>query len=347
MAKNIYNDLVSELKDINPFAEILNQDSVFEIKDYISTGSLILNAVISGDCNKGVPAGRITTLCGLSGTGKSLIAGLIAANAQRKDYDVIWFDSEFASDKTTFEKLGVDASKMIKIPVATIEQFKIQIFKIVELYETKYAGRKVCIVLDSLGNLASQKDLDDATEGKNAADMGLRGKMIRSVFRILTDKIGKLKIPVILINHTYLNPGNPYAPETMSGGEGPRFISHIILHLKNSKVKDEDKNITGTLLKVTTTKNRLIPPFKTAQILLDFNKGIDKYHGFLDIAVELGIVKKEGKRFKTIKDETLRWEKDMSDAKVWEPIIEEVNKAYSESNTYSSLNVSSEEMKGL
>lgn len=347
MAKNDLASLVKELKEVNAFAEILENDTTSEIKEWISTGSAALNAIISGDCNKGIPAGRVTTFCGLSGTGKSLVAGLISGNAQKKGYDIIWFDSEFASDKITLERLGIDASNLVKIPIATLEEFKTQVFKIISLYETKFTDRKALIVLDSLGNLASQKELDDTVEGKNAADMGLKSKTIRSIFRILTDKIGKLGIPMVCVNHTYANPGNPYAGETMSGGGGPLYISHIVASLKKTSVKDADKVVTGTILKATTIKNRVVPPFKTAEILLDFNSGMDPYYGLFDFALELGIIIKEGKRFKTIKDETLRWEKDMFSDEVWLPIIDDVNNAIKGSNKYSSLTLDDAALKEL
>lgn len=346
MAKSDIANFLKEIQSVNPFAEILENETLSEIKDYISTGSLILNAIISGNCFKGVPAGRVTTFSGLSGVGKTLLAATTVAEAQKKGYVAVWFDSEFASDKETLTRLGVDPKRCIKLPVASIEEFKNQAFKILGAFEARIEkGEKLIMVLDSLGNLASQKEIDDITEGKNAADMGLKAKIIRSIFRLLIDRIGKLAVPLIVINHTYANPGNPYAGETMGGGEGIKYISHIVVNLKNSKVKDSTNEIIGTVLKPTTVKNRLVPPFKTGEILLNFDTGMDKYYGLLDIAIELGIVIKEGKRYKTIKDDTLRWEKNMYTDGVWEPIIDIVNEAFSSTNQYSSINLSNEEIE--
>lgn len=320
------NDFLKELKKINPYAEIIEDDTLSNINEFISTGSLLLNSIISGDFNKGIPAGRITTLGGLSGVGKSLIAASTAANAQKLGYDVIYFDSEFAGDKDFMERLGVDISKLIKIPIATLEEFKNQCFKIIDVYNEKYKDtKKIMIVMDSLGNLASEKELNDATEGKNASDMGQRSKVIRSTLRILADKVGKARIPVIIVNHTYANPINIYAGEIMSGGEGLVYCSHVIINFKKSKIKDDDKTVTGTLLKPTTTKNRIFPPFKTGEIFLDFEKGMDKYYGLLPLAEASGLVVKEGRKYKSSKTDKLFWEKDIYCEEFFGPLLNDLN----------------------
>lgn len=332
-------DFLKEIKKINPFAEILKDSTIGEIKDFISTGSLILDAITSGKFyNGGIPKGRITALSGMSGVGKSFISANIAVNAQKKGYIVVWFDSERATETSAMERLGIDTKSLLHIPIGTVEEFRIQCFAVLKLLEEKYEGKKdILIVLDSLGNLASEKELNDTSEGKNASDMGQRAKTIKSTLRVLADKIAKLDVTLVVVNHTYANPTNAYAAEIMSGGEGLVYNAWTIINFKKAKIKDIDKEVVGTLLKPTVIKNRTIPPGKTGEIMLNFQRGINKYYGLLDIAIELGLVIKDGKRFKTIKDEKLYWEKDIYSDEFFSPIMEELNEKFFKSSAYFSV----------
>ena len=335
----MFKDFLKELKKINPYVDILSDNAYSNVSEYINTGSLVLNYVCSGDFYKGIPKGRVVVLQGKSGVGKSVVASCIVADAQRKDYVCVWIDTENAMDKDFAERLGIDTTKILYMPaIEDLDEFRNQVFKLLKVYEEKYADKKLLLILDSLGNLGSSKEQADAEADKKASDMGQRGKSIRSLFRVLTPKLVKLGVTFVVINHTYDNPMNPYAGETESGGEGAVYNPSITVNFKKQKVKEDDKSISGMILKPTSTKNRITPPFKTGEILISFADGINKYYGLLDLALETGVIVKEGNRFKTIKmteDDKLIWEKNLYTPEVWEPILDELNKRAIELGSYS------------
>src|SRR5512143_24198 len=154
--------------------------------------------------------------------------------------------------------------------------------------------KKILIVLDSLGNLPTEKELKDALEGKNAQDMGTRAKVIRSLSRILTMPLAKAEIPMIVVNHTYTNASGYVPIEVPAGGEGVIYISSILVLLTKQVVKEEladkTKSVTGNILKCRTTKNRVVPEGKIAEMKVDFETGVDKYHGLLDYAQAAGLI---------------------------------------------------------
>jgi len=342
--KNMSKDFLRELKKINPFSEFLDKSVFANITDWISTGSYVLNGIISGDMTKGIPAGKISIISGKSGVGKSYIASCVAANAQKKDYIVIWFDTEGASDRNAAEGLGIDSTKLMYLPgLSSIEDFRNQCTKILELVETKFKDKKILIVLDSLGNLSSAKELADADKGKTASDMGQRGKAIRSVFRVLSPRLIANGVTTIIINHTYDNIAVMFGGEVESGGEGSVYNSTVILNCKRAKVRDnQTKDITGVILKPTTTKNRIVAPFKTGMIALDFTAGLNKYYGLLDWALEAGLVIKDKTRYKTVKMDKLEWEKNFYTAKIWDPILDDLSAWVSEKMSYSSIFIDEE-----
>jgi RecA/RadA recombinase len=333
-------NFLKELKKINAYAGMLKNHEFGTITDYISTGSLVLNAKTSGDMFKGIPAGRITVLQGKSGVGKSFIAGSIVREGMAKGYKVIWLDTEIATDEEFAERLGIDTSKLYYVPgIPSVEELRNQTLAMIKLFGEEYPNDKLLLVIDSLGNLASEKELKDATAGKNASDMGQRAKVIKSVFRTLTPELLYNKVTTVIVNHTYSDPTNPYIEEKASGGEGAVYNPALSINLAKTKIKTEDKEVIGTLLKALPTKNRLVPSHQLATIKLLFENGLDKYYGLLDIALEVGLVIKDGKRYKNVIDDKLMFEKNIYTAEFWEPILEDLNKKYSELKTYSAVDV--------
>jgi len=216
------NDFLKKLKSINPFIDTLEDSNFGKIEDYISTGSYVLNSIISGDIYKGIPAGRVIVLSGQSGTGKSFVAASIAREAIKKDYTILWVDTENATDVEFAERLGMDPSKVIYIPsvaVTTLEDFRNVAFKMLKVIEEdKDKTKKYVMILDSLGNLSASKELKDAEASKSAADMGQRSKVIRGIFRVLTPLLVAKKITFIAVNHTYTNTASLYGGQIESGG---------------------------------------------------------------------------------------------------------------------------------
>ena len=335
--------LLKKLKKINSDATIMSEDKNSEISGYISTGSYSFDGILSGKLlDGGIPNGRVTSIIGESSSGKSLVAGMICANAQKKKRDIIWHDSEKANSGTFMERAGCDLSKVGHSEVYTVEEYRNQLFKLL-----KAAGEetnpKYLFVLDSLGNLTTEKELKDADTDNNASDMGLRAKWIKSLTRVITGPLAKLDIPLLILNHGYQNPSNPMQKKlNVSGGLGIKYISTIMAEMTKSKEYNEKlKLTTGNVFTMTTTKNRLIPEDKKAQVLIDYDKGVNPYFGLLPYAVEFGFIKKisaqkyeakhiGGKEFK---------KGGVYVPEVWEPIMKDLDKLYQEKYKFSSINL--------
>lgn len=337
------SEFLKDLKSINKDAELLENSALGEVSEYISTGSLILNSKVSGDMFKGIPSGRISMLLGKSGTGKTYIAGKIAGNAQKQDYEVVWFTSECSNEKSMLSNLGVDTKKASLLPVESLEAFKKQTYNLLQIWKEKYKGKKLMIVLDSLGNLPSQKEITDVLEGHDAQDMGLRAKIIKLIGRLITLELAKLDVPLILINHTYdgkaPNPKMPI-PEIPAGGGGGPYISTVAILFTKKIVKDnkaDKKEKTGNILKAVTTKNRLVPEGQIAEVKTRFGTGLDMYYGLLDDAEKFGFIKKIGNKWEVEGHEKTFFEKNLYTDAVWKPILEKLNEKIIESNKYHSV----------
>jgi len=278
-------DFVKALKGINAN---IGADGALPT-DWISTGNYCLNKLFSGYLDKGIPVGRITTFAGPSGTGKSLLMASIMREAISKGYFVVLFDSEAAIDSTFLKNLGVDTDRVAYVEVDTMESYK---NKQVAMLES-ITNEKVLFVLDSYGNLATEKELKDALEGKNASDMGLRAKLGRAIFRTVARMIQKKNAALLVANHTYTN-ASGYVPfDEMSAGKGLEYTSSIVTFLGKKKDKD-GKEVTGLTITATTQKNRFCPPFGKVEMSLSFKKGLSKYSGLLDLLKDNGTIEQNG-----------------------------------------------------
>jgi len=177
-----------------------------DVGGYIDTGSYVFNALLSGSLFDGLPNNKITCLAGESATGKTyfslgIVAQFLAANPEGV---VLYFDTEQAVTSDMFTERGVDPKRVAVFPVETVEEFRHQCLTIVDkVLATDESERKpMMIVLDSLGMLSTAKEMNDVAEGKNTRDM-TRAQVIKGTFRVLTLKLGKAKIPMIMTNHTY------------------------------------------------------------------------------------------------------------------------------------------------
>lgn len=258
-------------------------------REYISTGVYILDALLSKSIlNGGVPKNRITIFAGNPQTGKSYIALNIARNAQKQGYNIIYIDTEFAIEKSDFEMFGVDVSdkdKFMLIRSNKVENIKFFLAKLLaELKSQKESGvdvSKNIIILDSIGHLASEKEIDDAVSGKNKQDMS-RAKAIKSLLRIIISDLGYLNIPLVATNHVYLT--MDLFPQTIqSGGEGLNYSASIVVYLSTAKLKtgneDElDLGQSGVVVTARSRKNRLAKP-KKVKFEIDHSKGVNPYKG--------------------------------------------------------------------
>ena len=293
---SIFDTLAKEAK--NDYAQLVSNTE--HDQGFIGTGSYILNAQLSGSIYGGIPNNRVTAIAGEQATGKTFYAIGIANTFLNDHLDgaVFYFDSEAAATPDLFRDRGLDPGRVWHFPIDTIEEFRTQMIRILDnLLKTPEKDRKpLLIILDSLGMLASQKELQDAMDDKQVRDM-TKSQTIKSVFRIITSKLGKLKIPMIVTNHTYKTM-NPYGdPTDMGGGSGLKYAASTIMTLTKSKEKDSSKEVIGNIIKVKTYKSRLTKENTQIATRLFFDsRGLDQYYELLELGEKYGIFIRKGNR---------------------------------------------------
>jgi RecA/RadA recombinase len=349
MAKNELShlkDIFKSVDDLNPDAAVLDAATLSTADDWIDTGSYALNAIISGSMYKGIPGGRITGFAGPSMAGKTLIMNKIMANAQKKGYIPVIWDSEVAVDKKSAEGAGMDTSRVKYYPVETIEDCRNQMCAFLDnVIKADNPDLKFIIAIDSLGNLASAKEIKDTAAGKDAADVGQRAKAIKSMMRTLTYKAAKAKVPVLFSNHVYEGMEMfPTLVKSQSGGKGPIYLASVLVQLstRNEKTSDNPNeesvaiahNISGVTLGAMTVKNRFVPSYLKTELYLNFKTGLDKNAGLFEIAEAFKVIEKPG-RTVMYKGESLGYRKDLEkDPKFWEKIMPELEQVLQDKLCY-------------
>lgn len=283
------NDMLSAF---SPEGGILDECEFARIDEWISTGSYILNAAMSGTLFGGMPNRRSITFAGEEGSGKTYLALSIARIAQQMNYFPIIYDSEGGIDVEFVKKLGVDPKKMRIENVTTIEEFATLTAKLNETYSgLRKEGKKppkVMVILDSLGNLSSTKEKEDTTSGSGKRDM-TKQQAIRRTFRVIGTEFAKNAIPFIINNHVYEKVGSYIPGKEVSGGGGIKYNSSVIFMLTKSKLTDKDseehvknKGIEATrigiVVTVTPIKQRFAKPIKV-QIHIPFYKRPNPFVG--------------------------------------------------------------------
>jgi len=273
-----------------------------DITGYISTGSYSLNALMSGSIYGGFPANKVTALAGEPSTGKTFYAINICREFLKSNPTgfIFYFESESAISKNMLSDRGVDTKRVAVVPVATVQEFRTQAVKILDKYMYREKGDKtekppMLFVLDSLGNLSTEKEVADMTEGKDTRDM-TRAQLIRGAFRVLTLKLGKAKVPMIVTNHTYDVTGAYVPIKKMGGGSGLEYAASTIVFLSKKKDKT-DNEITGAIITAVLKKARLTIENKKVETLLEYSEGLDPYYGLLDLAEKFEIFKKVSTRY--------------------------------------------------
>lgn len=332
------SDIFKAMDKINPDGDFLSNNSLSSVTEWIDTGSMALNAIISGSLYKGVPSGRIIGLVGNSGTGKSLIINKIIANFLKKDpenFAVVW-DSEGAQDEKIAAAVGADVNRFKVYPVNTVEATRNQIARFLDsIIENKLEG-KFILAIDSLGNLAAEKELTDIDKDKSAADMGGRSKAIKSLMRTLTYKAAKAKTTILFTNHIYADPAAMYPSliQNQSGGKGPVYLASVLIQLASRQEKSEDETgsdiipiankVNGVALSAMTVKNRFVPPFLKTELYLNFQKGLDQRKGLIQMAQDFGVIQSSGPSWILPGDNnrSIGYKKDWEkDDKLWNTVI--------------------------
>ena len=287
------------LKDIiketgNEYATLVSEGvEAGDVDSFIDTGSLAFNALLSGSIYGGMPSNKITAIAGEAATGKTFFAlGIVKAFLEKnKDAGVIYFESESALTKELVESRGIDSSRMVIVPVATVQEFRHQSIKVIDKYieQDEKTRKPLMFVLDSLGMLSTTKEMEDTAEGKETRDM-TRSQIVKAAFRVLTLKLGKAKVPMIMTNHTYDVIGSMFPQKEMGGGSGLKYAASNIVYLSKRKEKD-GKEVIGNIIHCKNYKSRLTKENALIDVRLTYKDGLDKYYGLLELAIKHNIFK--------------------------------------------------------
>ena len=313
-----FSDLNKEMSKNSKWGGLMSDGAgVSAITDYIPVGNYACNACLTGSIFGGIPNNRSICISGESGVGKTYLLLNIAREAQKKDIFVIWYDSENAIERSQLTQFGVDPSKFRYEPVGTVQEFKTNITQTVDLLiEKKEQGMnipKVLFILDSVGNLATQKEIDDAKSGNDKSDM-TRAKQIRSIFRILMQKMGIIGGTFAFSNHVYAATDSYVPTNIQSGGKGLVYGASIILNLSKAKLKEgSDNTQTGIIVTAQPEKNRFCKPVKVKFYISYVNGmnpyvGLEEYISFERCGIQRGKFITEKEYLKSPNDEYIRCE---------------------------------------
>ena len=293
------------LKDIikttgNEYAALVSDGvEAGDVDSFIDTGSYVFNALLSGSIHGGLPANKITALAGESATGKTfflmgIVKNFLDANPKS---GVVYFESESAITKQMVVDRGIDPERMVIVPVTTVQEFRTQSLRILDRYmqEDVNVRRPLFLCLDSLGMLSTTKEVEDTADGKETRDM-TRAQVLKAAFRVLTLKLGKAKVPMVVTNHTYDSMGSMFPTKEMGGGSGLKYAASSIIFLSKKKEKDGTE-VVGNIVHCKNHKSRLTIENKMVDVRLSYEKGLDKYYGLLDIAEKYNIFKKVSTRY--------------------------------------------------
>ena len=297
---NFLSDIVKEID--NEYAGLVSDGvAAGDTAAYIDTGSYIFNALVSGSIYGGIPSNKITALAGESSTGKTFYCLGIVKHFLDMDPDagVIYFESESAISRDMIESRNIDSKRMVIVPVTTVQEFRQQAIKIIDKYlqMPEESRQPMMFVLDSLGMLSTYQEIEDTEAGKETRDM-TRDWVVKSIFRVLTLKLGKANVPMIVTNHTYDVVGAYVPTKEMGGGSGLKYAASTIIYLSKKKEKD-GKEVIGNIIKAKTAKSRLSKENSEVETRLYYDdRGLDRYYGLLELGEKYGVFQRVGNRIK-------------------------------------------------
>ena len=273
----------STIKD----AAILSKSKFFTDKDMIPTSIPMVNVALSGRLDGGLTPG-LTMWAGPSKHFKTAFSLLMAKSYMDKYSEsvLLFYDSEFGTPQSYFDTFGIDTERVLHTPITDIEQLK---FDIMAQLQNIDRGERVMIVIDSIGNLASKKEVEDALDQKSVADMS-RAKQVKSLFRMVTPHLTLKDIPMVVVNHTYKEIGM-FPKDIVGGGTGSYYSADNIFILGRQQEKDGTE-ITGYNFIINVEKSRYVKEKSKIPVNVSFDGGINKWSGLLDVALESGHVTK-------------------------------------------------------
>lgn len=327
------NKLLELAASVNPYVSYLDKSSLSSVTEWISTGSLALNAQISGSLYGGVPVGRVVQLAGPSQTGKTYFILMIAANAQRMGKTVVFFDSENAIDAESAAAFGLDISKIIYISTLSVENTRNTMFKMLKQIKDDGDEGQYAFFLDSLGNLDTELGESRMEKDSTSADMGTFAKSIKSMLKTLTNWARLTRTAVVFTNHVFDNPNEMYPSleKNLAGGKAAIYLPSVTLQFGRRAAKNDggktidevktasQKDIAGIFIKSLSVKNRFCKQYIEVEVYLSYSKGLDRYHGLKDIMVDMGVLISNGATYTDWNGNKLgyykSWRKDVD---LWE-----------------------------
>jgi RecA/RadA recombinase len=355
MIEKLDKDILASLNaldDVVPYSAYLSDSTLSSVNDWIDTGSMVLNALISGSLYGGIPSGRITQLAGPSGAFKTGLVMQILANAQKKGMIPVIFDTEGAIDPESAAKFGLDITKVKYVGCESVEQTRNAIYKFLKNVRERKQFGKFIIAIDSLANLNSEIELSRMDKDSMSADMGTFAKSVKSLLKTCTNMSTLTKTPILITNHVYDDPSAMYPSleKNMPGGKAAVYLPSVTVQLARKLVKDADnkqvndklaasqKNYSGVVIRALTVKNRFIKQYLEGEFYLSFSKGLDKYYGLLDIMKGMGVVDISGSSYTDWTGDKLGyykvWSKDIG---LWEnKLLPELEKRIKEHWAYGS-----------
>ena len=301
--------------------QILAESKFFTDSDMVQTDEPMINVALSGSMDGGLAPG-LTVLAGPSKHFKTSF-GLIMASAYLKKYDesvLLFYDSEFGSPQSYFENFDIDTKRVLHTPVTNVEELKFDIISQLEQLDRK---DKVVIMIDSIGNLASKKELEDAINEKSVADMS-RAKALKGLFRMCTPYLNMKDIPLVAVNHTYQEIGL-FPKAVVSGGTGIYYSADNIWILGRQQDK-KGQDIQGYHFVINVEKSRYVKEKSKIPITVSWEGGVQNYSGLLDVAIDAGYCNKPSPGWYSIKDSDRRVRYDETLTKeFWDPVLSQTD----------------------
>ena len=305
----------------------LSESKFFSEKEFTPTTVPMINVALSGDTDGGLSSG-LTVLAGPSKHFKTSFALLMAGAYLKKHKDAVllFYDSEFGSPQSYFESFGVDTERVLHTPVTNVEELKFDLVNQLEQIDRK---DKVIVIIDSVGNIASKKELEDAMNEKSVADMS-RAKQLKSLFRMTTPYLTMKDIPCVAVNHTYKEQGL-FPKDIVSGGTGVYYSADNIWIIGRQQDK-QGTEVKGYHFVINVEKSRFVKEKSKLPISVSWEGGVQRWSGLLDVALDGGYVAKPSNGWYCRVDRSSgelmdpkSRERDTLTADFWEPILAETD----------------------
>jgi RecA/RadA recombinase len=309
----------STIKD----SAILAESKYFNKKDQIQTQIPAMNVALSGELDGGFVPG-LTLWCGPSKHFKSMFSLIMAKSYMDKypDAVMVFYDCEFGTPTAYFTSLQIDTSRILHVPVMNMEEFK---FDVIKQLENLDRGDRVIFVVDSLGNMSSKKEMEDAIEGKSVQDMS-RAKQMKSIFRMITPYLNRLDVPMVAVNHIYMEQGL-YPKAIVSGGTGV-YLSADNIYILGRQQEKEGTEVIGYNFIINVEKSRYVREKSKIPVCVKYEGGLSVWSGLLEMALESKhVVKPSNGWYSRVDSETgeiedKKWRiKDTDSKEFWVPIL--------------------------